>query len=152
MAEFASNGKANAGLATGIIGTSLAGLLTLGSGAGLFGVGGNGNSWVSHKEFEKQNEISALESKISLLEAEKDSEKKMIDVYERVTARILENERSYANDKAAQQVINAQVGAQIAVNTGNIQQLMAMTKLVIPSGNVCPNPMPLYNNWKAPEA
>lgn len=43
MHEVASNGKASAGLATGIIGTSLAGLLTLGSGLwkGLFGGSNN---------------------------------------------------------------------------------------------------------------
>lgn len=32
MAEYASNAKGNAGLTTGIIGTSLAGLLALGAG------------------------------------------------------------------------------------------------------------------------
>ena len=32
MAEFASNGKGNAALTTGIIGTSLGGLLALGNG------------------------------------------------------------------------------------------------------------------------
>lgn len=49
MAEYASNAKGNAGLTTGIIGTSLAGLLALGAGnngnggflSGLFG--GNNN-------------------------------------------------------------------------------------------------------------
>lgn len=39
MAEFATNGKANAGLTTGIIGTALSGLLTLGSGV----LGSNSN-------------------------------------------------------------------------------------------------------------
>lgn len=50
MAEYASNAKGNAGLTTGIIGTSLAGLLALGAGnngnggflSGLFG--GNNNN------------------------------------------------------------------------------------------------------------
>ena len=50
MGEFASNGKANAGLTTGIIGTTLGGLWALGAGnggnggllSGLFG-GGNAN-------------------------------------------------------------------------------------------------------------
>ncbi len=44
MHEVASNAKANAGLTTGIIGTSLAGLLTLGGGLWKALSGGNGNS------------------------------------------------------------------------------------------------------------
>lgn len=54
MAEYASNAKGNAGLTTGIIGTSLAGLLALGGNngnggflSGLFGGNNNCNSQIS---------------------------------------------------------------------------------------------------------
>ena len=53
--EYASNAKANAGLTTGIIGTSLAGLLTLGAmskGDGILGgiIGGKPDSGIPHGE------------------------------------------------------------------------------------------------------
>jgi hypothetical protein len=33
---------------------------------------------------------------------------------------------------------------------GNIAQLLSLTKTVVPIGNICPEPMPLYNSWTAP--
>lgn len=68
MAEYASNAKGNAGLTTGIIGTSLAGLLALGAGnngnggflSGLFG--GNNNNC--------QMQLAAAQSEIARLGSE----------------------------------------------------------------------------------
>ena len=48
--EYASNGKANAGLTTGIIGTSLAGLLTLGGMGGIGGLFGRPQGFVQTPE------------------------------------------------------------------------------------------------------
>lgn len=44
MHDVASNAKANAGLTTGIIGTALGGLLTVGGLGGLLGMGKNGGN------------------------------------------------------------------------------------------------------------
>lgn len=53
MAEYASNAKGNAGLTTGIIGTSLAGLLALGAGNNPTSAMcvENMNSWLQNSEY-----------------------------------------------------------------------------------------------------
>lgn len=77
MGEFASNGKANAGLTTGIIGTTLGGLWALGAGNGNGGILGGllgGNNC-------QMSPVSALQSEIAMLRAEKYSDKNTADVY-----------------------------------------------------------------------
>lgn len=77
MGEFASNGKANAGLTTGIIGTTLGGLWALGAGNGNGGILGGllgGNNC-------QMNPVSALQSEVAMLRAEKYSDKNTSDVY-----------------------------------------------------------------------
>lgn len=146
---YASNGKGNLGVTLGAIGTGLA-LLGNHGGEGGWGIFGNKSDYVSKETFDKQNEISSLNSKIALLEAEKDSEKKMIDVYERITTRIKGLEDSQAEKWATQNVINAQVGANLSVIQNQISVLNGLTKTIIPIGNVCPQPMQRYNSWTEP--
>jgi hypothetical protein len=77
MGEFASNGKANAGLTTGIIGTTLGGLWALGAGNGNGGILGGllgGNNC-------QMSPVSALQSEVAMLRAEKYSDKNTADVY-----------------------------------------------------------------------
>lgn len=88
--EYASNGKANAGLATGIIGTSLAGLLTLGSGV----LGGRNMFWNNGTGCYAQSfegKISQLESEIAYLKGENYADKVGIDVYRTLENRINAN-------------------------------------------------------------
>ena len=91
--EFASRGVANAGLTTGIIGTSLAGLLALNNGNGglLGGLFGNNCG----------NQVSALMSEISQLKAEKYSDQSIANVY---TA--LRNEVTGLGDRLLEKYIN----------------------------------------------
>ena len=154
MAEFATNGKANAGLTTGIIGTALSGLLTLGS-----GVLGGGTSnytaigtprWVSQEEFTQQQTISSLESENAILKAEKDTNSKMIDVYTKLDTKFRTLEASLNSFKAEQGVVNAQVISNISVMQNQIATLNSLTKTIVPITNVCPEPMKLYNSWTAP--
>ncbi len=157
MAEFASNGKGNLGVTLGAIGT---GLGVLGNGlGGLFGNSYtvNGQSvqqWVSKEEFTQQQTISSLESENAILKAEKDSNQKMIEIYERLDTKSRNIEKDLSEFKAAQGIINAQVGANIAVAQNNIlsmqTELASLTKTIIPIDNVCPQPMKLYNSWTAP--
>lgn len=157
MAEFSSNGKGNLGVTLGAIGT---GLGVLGNGlGGLFGNSYtmNGQSipqWVSKEEFTQQQTISSLESENAILKAEKDSNQKMIEIYERLDTKSRNIEKDLAEFKATQGVINAQVGANIAVAQNNIAgvqtELASLTKTIIPIDNVCPQPMKLYNSWTAP--
>lgn len=91
--EYASNGKANAGLATGIVGTSLAGLLaagalTGGNGTGLLGgLFGNRNGYSQTYE----GKISQLESEIAYLQAENYADKVANEVYKSLDERIRTN-------------------------------------------------------------
>ena len=93
--EYASNGKANAGLATGIVGTSLAGLLWANgagsNGNGLLGglFGGNGGSKGYSQTYE--GKISQLESEIAFLRSENYADKVANEVYQSLDARMREN-------------------------------------------------------------
>lgn len=156
MAElsYASNGKGNLGVALGAIGT---GLGVFGNGLGnLFGgmgMGGNANvRWVSQPEFEQGQRIASLESENALLKAEKNTDAKMTDVYERLDSKIRTLEGVVNTFKAEQGVINAQVISNISVAQNQIAVLNGLTKTVIPITNVCPQPMPMYNNFVVPSS
>ena len=156
MAEFASNGKANAGLATGIIGTSLSGLLTLGS--GLLGnmYGGRGccseDHVVNRFELDKDQQIAKLETENSLLKSNIYTDQKIADSYARLDAKIRDLDSSFSTFKAEQGVVNAQIIANVSVMQNQIAVLNSLTKTVIPINNVCPTPMPDKNAWVAPPA
>lgn len=152
MAEFASNGKGNLGVTLGAIGT---GLGVLGNGlGGLFNGMGYNNAnmpeWVSKEEFNQGQKISSLESENALLRAEKNTDAKMIDVYERLDSKFRTLEATVNSFKAEQGVINAQVISNISVMQNQIAVLNSLTKTVIPITNVCPQPMKEYNSWTAP--
>ena len=156
MAEFASNGKANAGLATGIVGTSLSGLLALGSGLlgnGMLGWNNRANvcnedHFVNRYELDKDQQIARLETENSLLKAEKHTDEKSLELYRYVDGRFREFEQAIAQ----QAVYNATNTSTIACLQGQVAQLQALTKVVIPATSVCPEPMNRYNSWTAPTA
>lgn len=95
MAEFASNGKANTGVALGAVGTGLGALATMGNGGllgNLFGGCNNGwnNGWnnsncgsipVNRYEAEQQARIAQLETQVSLRDANTYADQKMIEMY-----------------------------------------------------------------------
>ncbi len=158
MAEinYATNGKGNLGVTLGAIGT---GLGVLGNGLGGFfngfnnGYGAQGQKvpqWVSKDEFEQGQKISSLKSENALLRAEKNTDAKMIDVYERLDSKFRTLEATVNSFKAEQGVINAQVISNISVMQNQIAVLNSLTKTVIPITNVCPEPMQRYNSWTAP--
>ena len=149
MAEFASNGKANAGLATGIIGTSLGGLLTLGNGL-LGGLGRsaccNEDHFVNRYEMEKEKEISRLQMENSILKSDKYTDEKSIELYKYVDGRFREFEQAIAQ----QAVYNATNTSTIACLQNQVACLQALTKVVIPTASICPEPMNRYNAFVAP--
>ena len=85
--EYASNGKANAGLTTGIIGTSLAGLLTLGGMGGIGNIFGRPSGYVQTPE----GKIGQLESEIAFLRSENYADKVGNEVYKALDAKISAN-------------------------------------------------------------
>lgn len=165
MGEYASKGVGTAGLTTGIIGTSLAGLLTLGQHSGLFG----GNS----------EKIDELQTKISEMNAEKYANQVAKEVYIAAAERDQKQNSRFeelAREIADMRVREAQVQGQIATNqaltngaianvannatnginilTQNLACLQntvsAITKTVVPKDACCPEYMMRYNSWTAP--
>ena len=108
--EYASNGKANAGLTTGIIGTSLAGLLWANGGNGLLGGlfnGQQGRGYVQTCE----GKIGQLESEIAFLRSENYSDKVANEVYKALDAKInanLEKVYGFVIDLDKRTALNAQ--------------------------------------------
>jgi hypothetical protein len=162
--EYASKGVAGAGLGLGIAGTAL-NLMQNGALGNIFGgVGGGANA--------STLAISERDAKIARLESEKYSDSKVQELYnytvgqnkelstflcnidKRVTAlevsaplreQILDSKIAQVTDKmcCCCNATNAAL-ANLSTAVGNI------TKLVVPLGAVCPQPMAQYNSWTAP--
>ena len=135
----AINGKANAGLTTGIIGTALGVLNSgglggiLGGGYGAMGGCGQGH-FVDRFEAAQNAKIAELEGEIKLRDA---------NVY---TMNSLNNLRDYVDGKFArvehelgeQRVFNATAINNISCVQGQVAQLMGLTKLVVGNASICP--------------
>lgn len=152
--DYASKGVAGAGLGLGIAGTAL-GLL----GGNLGGIlGGCGNGWgynngcgsqmVNRYEAEQSARIAELETEVKLRDANVYTMTEMGKLRDYVDRRF-EGVNASINTQA---VINAQVAANLSCLTNQVNVLSGLTKTVIPIGNVCPEPMPMYNSWTAPTA
>lgn len=84
--NYASNGKANAGLTTGIIGTALGvlnggGMLNGLLGGGMANMSCSENHTVNRYEAEQQAQIAKLETEIKLRDANIYSDGKMLELY-----------------------------------------------------------------------
>ena len=139
--HYASKGVAGTGLGLGVAGTAL-GLMAGGlNGTGLFNASNNTNCcgcsedhYVNRYELGLQQELAAKDSKIGLLESNIYTDSKIADVYERLNTKIgvLEGQICQQN------VYNATNTATINCISGQIAQLMSLTKTVIPNTSVCP--------------
>ena len=145
MADY--NARATGGLTTGIIGTSL-GALNSGLLGNLFG--GNccpaENMPVNRYEAGKDSEISELRTEIKLRDANFYTLTEMGKLRDYVEHKF---DHVYAR-LSQQDVVNAQVTANLSCMQGNIATLMGLTKTIIPIGNICPSVMPEFNSWVAP--
>ena len=154
MAEFASNGKGNAALTTGIIGTSIGGLLALGSGllnGGSFAMRNgccNEDHLINRYELQKEQKITNLETENALLKSNIYTDQKSIELYRYIDGKFNTLEQSI-NQQA---VYNATNNATLACMQQQIACLQSLTKVVIPTSSVCPEPMSRYNSWTAPTA
>lgn len=83
--KYASNGKANAGLTTGIIGTALGALNSTGMLGGLFGGGNNcctsEDHLVNRYEAAQQARIAELETEVKLRDSNIYTDSKILDLY-----------------------------------------------------------------------
>lgn len=145
----ASKGVAGAGLGLGIAGTAL-GLMAGGlNGVGLFGngrVAGCEDHLVNRYEASQSARIAELETEVKLRDSNIYTDGKILDLYKYVDGKF----GCIENQLAEQRVYNATNTATIACLTNQVNALAALTKVVIPIGNVCPAPMPQYNSWTAP--
>ena len=150
--EYASRGVANAGLATGIVGSAL-GVLN-GGGLGLLGgmtganCGCSENMAVNRYELGQENRIAKLESEIALRDANIYNDQKMLEMYKYFDGEVKRIDRTLCE----QAVYNATQTGAIGCIQGQIAQLQGLTKLIVPITSVCPEPMKLYNSWTAPTA
>lgn len=145
--EYASIGKGNAALTTGIIGTAGVGLGLLGN---LLGVG-NGCAYpsaahmINHHEQELGLQLSAERSRSALLEATIYNDQKSLELY-----RYIDGKLDAINAKlCTQEVFNAQ----LAGGLGSVARTLGgLTKTVIPIDAICPDVMRRFNTWVAPTA
>ena len=91
---------------------------------------------VNRYELGLQQEIAAKDSKISLLESNIYVDGKIADVYERLNTKIGVIEHELCD----QRVYNATNTATVSCLQQQIATLAALTKVVVPITNVCPQP------------
>lgn len=168
MAEFASNGKGNAALATGIIGTAGFGLELLGQLAnGGLSLGARQSASAVNQMTDtaaiaamtaalaansgkscncsEDHTINRYEASQSARIAELETEVKLRDANTYTDNKILETYR-YVDGRLRdieqqicnQNVYNATNTAAIACIQGQIAQLQGLTKLIVPNSSVCP--------------
>lgn len=136
MAEFASNGKGNLGVTLGAIGTGL-GVLNGGWG-NIFGANpamcGGDSAPVNRYEATQQARIAELETEVKLRDANFYTLGEMGKLRDYVDRRFERVEHELCD----QRVYNATNTAALSCVQGQVAQLMALTKLVIPNGSICP--------------
>lgn len=153
--HYASNGKGNLGVTLGAIGTGLGvlsgGLGNIGGilGGGVRSVNGCGCSedhFVNRYEAGKDAEISSLRTQIMLRDANTYADQKLLEVY-----RYVDGKFACVEGQIAQQAVyNATNTSTIACLQGQVAQLQSLTKIIVPSSSICPEPMSRYNSWTAP--
>jgi hypothetical protein len=139
MAEFGSKAVAGTGLGLGIAGTALS-LMNNGNGGilkNVFGGVGNtceGEHGINRYEASMQQQIARLESEVALRDANIYNDSKILETYKYIDGKI-----EAINSKLCDQaVFNATQTAAMNCMGGQIAQLFALTKLVVPNSSVCP--------------
>lgn len=146
--DVASKGLGNTALGLGIAGlaTSL-----LGGGASLLGVGKNNGMtadpdarFVTKSETNLIQENSTLKTELAIQKSENYTDKKLVEVTQYLDAKLRRVEDKVDANKDAQQAVNAQqmaynaaANASIDVLKSQVASLSSVTKLFIPSTNVC---------------
>ena len=126
--KIPSNAKVNGALTTGIIGT----VLGLTQNGALNGILGGGN------QCNDTRTISALESEIAMLKAEKYTDNVGTGVYAELNKKFNEIGQFVAGmdkNSAVAEAINAE---RISCLTNRVAALEALTKVVVPNSSVCP--------------
>lgn len=155
MAEFASKGVAGSGLGLGIAGTAL-GVLNGGLGNVLGGIVPgmartgccSEDHMVNRYEAAQSARIAELETEVKLRDANTYTDQKLLEVYNYFNGKI----GCVEGQIAQQAVYNATNTATLTCLQQQVAALQGLTKVVIPTTSICPEPMPRYNSWTAPAA
>lgn len=133
--------KYASGISKTALGLSIGALGAEFLGGRLGGILGNGNNCgcsedhhVSRYELGLQQQLAAKDSRIGLLESNIYTDAKIADVYERLNVKIAGLESQICQ----QNVYNATNTATINCISGQIAQLMSLTKMVVPNPSICP--------------
>lgn len=147
MAEFASKGVAGSGLGLGIAGTAL-GVLNGGLGNILGGWGAQGcseNQMVNRYELSMTRELANKDMEIAYWRGQDETNRKITDTYANLEGQIKDLAREVRCNKEEQCGINMQQAVYNGTNTatigciqGQVAQLLALGKFVIPNSSVCP--------------
>lgn len=142
--SYASKGVGGTalGLAAGALGLNLLN----GNLGGLFGGWSGDNMPVSRYDASKDAEIAELRTQKSLLESSIYVDSKLNDFRNYVDNRF----STVEHELCEQRVFNNTAINNISCLSGQVAQLMALTKTIIPADSICPAPMPQYNSWTAP--
>lgn len=99
---------------------------------------------ITRKEAEMMQTIGAKDSEIALLKADKYTDQKIVETTTYIMGKIADLDSKVNANKEAQCAINTQQAVYNGTNTATlgclqrqVEQLAAMSKLVIPSYNVC---------------
>ena len=148
--DVASKGLGNTALGLGIAGlaTSL-----LGGGVSLLGMGRNGMTanpndpdarFVTKSETNLIQENSTLKTELAIQKSENYTDKKLVEVTQYLDTKLRRVEDKVDANKDAQQAVNAQqmaynaaANANIDVLKSHVAALNGVTKLFVPSSNVC---------------
>lgn len=135
MAEFVA-GKGTTAL--GIIGTVLGSLGVAGSNGvnGLLGRMGTCSEehYVNRYEAQQSARIAQLETEVKLRDSNIYTDTKLLDLYKYIDGKFGVVEKELCDQK----VYNATNIATVNCIAGQVNQLFALTKLVIPNASICP--------------
>ena len=140
MAEmnYASKGVAGTGLGLGIAGTAL-GVLAGGlNNMGLFGTRTsntcNEDHCVNRYEAAQSARIAELETEVKLRDSNIYTDSKILELYKYVDGKVTGIDKELCDQK----VYNATNIATVNCIANQVNQLFALTKLVVPNSSVCP--------------
>ena len=101
---------------------------------------------INRYEASQQARIAELETEVKLRDANTYTDQKLGALRDYVDGRF----NGIEGQLCQQAVYNATSNATIGCIQNQVAQLMSLSKLVIPTSSICPEPMLRYNSWTAP--
>lgn len=134
--EYASRGTANAGLATGIIGTALGAINSMGGAAALLGTNNTSSEEmaVTRHELNYVQQIAEKDHQIANLTSNNYTDTAIKNLSDQMAVKFNQIDEKLN----AQAILNTTQTSSIACMQNQINLLMSMTQLTIPNGSVMP--------------